>query len=68
MAKSESKMFHAKFHVRKAMMKHLMEDFETDDPSIVAKRAVEWGLQRIKEDIADGWDPEAPRFYHELKE
>ena len=49
MAESKSKVFHAKFYVRWAMIEALMEDFETDTPSIAAKRAVEWGIQRMKD-------------------
>ena len=57
MAESKSKVFHARFYVRWAMIEVLTEDFETDNPSIATKRAVEWGIERIKEDIADGHIP-----------
>ena len=60
----KSKVFHAKFYVRRAMIEALMEDFETDDPSIAAKRAIEWGIQRIKDDIADGYTKDKSKVYY----
>ena len=46
MAESKSKVFHARFYVRWAMIEVLTEDFETDNPSIAAKRAVEWASKK----------------------
>ena len=64
MSTSESKVFHAKFYVKWKMIRHLIEDFETDDPSIAAKRAVEWGIQRIKDDIANGYTKGGLKVYY----
>jgi len=49
------------------MVRHLMEDFESDAPSIAAKRAIEWGIQRIKDDIADGYKKGNLKVYYAEK-
>jgi len=67
MSSPESKVFHAKFYVTWKMIEVLMEDFETEAPSIAAKRAIEWGIQRIKDDIADGYKKGNLKVYYAEK-
>lgn len=42
MAESKSKVFHARFYVRWAMIEALIGDFETDDPITALQYTLDW--------------------------